>query len=40
MPTGEGEWPLPPTCVEGLFTAVHFLSLYAESLSYQLGDAD
>lgn len=40
MPTGEGEWPLPPTCVEGLFTAVHFLSLYAESLSYQLSDAD
>lgn len=39
MPVDEGERPLPPTCVEGLFAAVHFLSLYAESLSYQLGDA-
>jgi hypothetical protein len=38
MPTGEGEWPLPPTCVEGVFAAVHFLSLYAESLSYRLGE--
>lgn len=28
-----GEWPLPPTCVEGLFVAVHFLSEYAQSLS-------
>ncbi|WNL45006.1 hypothetical protein RKE25_16485 [Dyella sp. BiH032] len=28
-----GEWPLPPTCVEGLFMAVHFLSEYGHSLS-------
>jgi hypothetical protein len=28
-----GEWPLPPTCVEGLFLAVHFLSEYGHSLS-------
>ncbi|WNL46419.1 hypothetical protein RKE25_01925 [Dyella sp. BiH032] len=28
--------PLPPTCVEGLLAALHFLSLYGESLSYRL----
>ncbi len=28
-----GEWPLPPTSVEGLFMAVHFLSEYGHSLS-------
>lgn len=32
-PSGPGEWPLPPTCVEGLFLAVYYLSQYAESLS-------
>ena len=36
----EGEWPLPPTCVEGVFTAVHYLSRYAESLSYQLDEVN
>jgi hypothetical protein len=35
----EGEWPLPPTCVEGVFAAVHYLSRYAESMSYRLGGA-
>lgn len=40
MPTGEGELPLPPTCVEGIFAAVHFLSLYAETLSYRVGEAE
>jgi hypothetical protein len=39
MPAGEGEWPLPPTCIEGVFAAVHFLSLYAETLSYRLEEA-
>lgn len=29
--------PLPPTCVEGLLAALHFLSLYGESLSYRLA---
>jgi hypothetical protein len=33
QPTAPGEWPLPPTCVEGLLMAVHHLSQYAESLS-------
>ncbi len=33
QPTEPGEWPLPPTCVEGLFLAVYYLSQYAESLS-------
>lgn len=33
QPGANGEWPLPPTCVEGLFLAVHYLSRYAESLS-------
>jgi len=28
--------PLLPTCVEGLLAALHFLSLYGESLSYRL----
>jgi len=36
----EGEWPLPPTCVEGVFTAVHYLSRYAESLSYRLEEVN
>ncbi|MBT2116384.1 hypothetical protein KK141_14095 [Dyella sp. LX-66] len=36
----EGEWPLPPTCVEGVFTAVHYLSRYAESLSYRLDEVN
>ena len=36
-----GEWPLPPTYVEGLFVAVRFLSEYAESLSLRaLSDVD
>ena len=39
-----GEWPLPPTYVEGLFIAVRFLSEYAESLSlralYDAGSTD
>ena len=34
----EGEWPLPPTCVEGVFAAVHYLSRYGECLSYRLGE--
>ncbi|MBT2119632.1 hypothetical protein KK141_21110 [Dyella sp. LX-66] len=33
QPNAPGEWPLPPTYVEGLFVAVRFLSEYAESLS-------
>lgn len=37
-PADEGESPLPPTCVEGLFAAVHFLSRYGESLSYRCHD--
>ena len=36
--TQAGEWPLPPTCVEGVFIAVHYLSRYAESLSYRLDE--
>lgn len=28
-----GEWPLPPSCVEGIFLAIFHLSHYAESLS-------
>ena len=35
-----GEWPLPPTCIEGMFTAVHYLSRHAESLSYRLEEVN
>ncbi|WNL44642.1 hypothetical protein RKE25_14570 [Dyella sp. BiH032] len=38
VPEQEGEWPLPPMCVEGVFAAVHYLSRYGESLSYRLGE--
>lgn len=39
--TAPGEWPLPPTYVEGLFVAVHFLCEYAESLSLRaLSEAE
>jgi hypothetical protein len=39
--TPPGEWPLPPTYVEGLFVAVHFLCEYAESLSLRaLSEAE
>ena len=38
-PMEDGEWPLPPTCVEGVFVAVHYLSRYAETLSYQWTEA-
>ena len=38
LPVPEGEWPLPPTCVDGVFAAVHYLSRYAESMSYRLAD--
>ncbi|MEV8518882.1 hypothetical protein ABZR86_03685 [Dyella marensis] len=31
----DGELPLPPTCVEGVFAAVHYLSRYGESLGYR-----
>lgn len=37
-PIEDGEWPLPPTCVEGVFAAVHYLSRYAETLSYRMGE--
>lgn len=37
-PEQDGERPLPPTCVEGVFAAVHYLSRYAESLSYRMGE--
>ena len=40
MPAQHGEWPLPPTCVEGVFTAMHYLSRYAESLSYRLDEVN
>lgn len=33
QPARTGEWPLPPTCVEGMFLAIYYLSQYAESLS-------
>lgn len=39
MAAQDGEWPLPPTCVEGVFAAVHYLSRYAESISYRLEEA-
>lgn len=29
-PVREDELPLPPTCVEGVFAAVHYLSRYGE----------
>lgn len=31
-PETTGEWPLPPSCVEGIFLAIFHLSHYAESL--------
>lgn len=34
-PADDGELPLPPTVVEGVFAAVHYLSRYAETLSYR-----
>lgn len=38
VPGQEGEWPLPPTCVEGVFAAVHYLSRYGECLSYRMSE--
>ena len=37
-PEDDGEWPLPPTCVEGGGAAVHYLSRYGECLGYRLGE--
>ena len=40
MPLQQGEWPLPATCVEGVVTARHYLSRYAEALSYRLEEVN